>query len=218
MQPIVLLRRLLKLILTCSSSLVCLPSFACVTTPLMSPALQQSVDTAQPILRWAAANDQSYRLQLSLQTPEQGIYFSSDVQVVGGQWQLPAAVTSALSVAKVIISQGCTVHTAADLAAQAPSFFIDLRSSCSVSAESLRLAGRRLEWASNGAASQFKLRIFKHPTQQPAALSLMQTEELQTNAWTLPAGLCQDSSKAVVSIQPLCGQMTGRASAIAVCP
>jgi hypothetical protein len=111
-----------------------IPSFACTQTALLWPEPQKTVDTAQPLLRWAAANTQPYRLQLSLQTPEQGIYFSSDVQTSGGQWQLPPAVNTVLSVVKVIVSQDCDGSSAANLAASAPAFFIDLRGQRSIAA------------------------------------------------------------------------------------
>ena len=197
--------------------LACLPSLACTKVALLWPELQKTVEAAQPVLRWATTNDQPYRIQLSLQTPEQGIYFSSDVQASGGQWQLPAAVNSVLSVAKVIVSQGCTTSTAADLAAAPPTFFIDLRSSCSLMPDSLKLNGQRLEWQASTQANLFRLRVYKSNPSLTDLPTLAQSEELRSATWLLPRDFCHDQGRKVMTVQPICGIVSGRAQAIAAC-
>jgi hypothetical protein len=198
--------------------LVSMPSFACTQTPLLWPERQKTINTAQPVLRWAQANAQPYRLQISLQTPEQSIYFSSDVQVSGGQWQLPPVVASVHSVGKVIVSQGCDSTTTSDLAASAPAFFIDLRSQCSVAPGSLKHDGERFAWQSSPGAAQFKLRVYQSAELAAESSRLVFNTEVSTASWPIPQNFCQDQIRKTLTVQPICGAIAGRALAAPVCP
>lgn len=205
-----------------SSVLCCLivfqPSFACTNTPLLWPEPLKTLDTSQLTLRWAAANDQPYRIQLSLQTPEQGIFYSSDVQITGGQWQLPAAVVSVFTAAKVIVSQGCNTYTAADLAASPPSFFVDLRNACRISPDSLKLTAQRLEWQGSSAATLFRLRIYQNSTNPTAPPNLIRSEDASNTNWLIPKDFCSHPNAKIITVQPICDQITGRPLAAVVCP
>jgi hypothetical protein len=190
-------------------------AIGCEKLSLVVPSVS-TLSVAQPILEWKTAGEKTYRVQVSLQVPEQGIYASYDTQTQAGRWQIPAAVASPLTAVKVLISADCPQLNAQDLAV--PSFFIDLRKSCEVFSGSWRQQDGVIRWQASADATQFVVRRYELK-KSDTNLPLPVTTQLATEPFfRFPVASCAtEDAQVILSVQPVCSGLQGRAVAYAAC-
>lgn len=188
---------------------------ACERFTLTAPARFDTLDTLQPVLRWAGGPAQTYRVQVAALMPEARVVMALDTEVTGNSFRLPAPLPVERAGVKVLVSRGCPQQDAQDLQAQGAWFFVDTRDRCEMDGTTLAQTPQGVTWAKVPAASGYAVRAFEPAAAPDAALVPVSQKEITGTSWALPAGM---RAGHVLTVRALCGGMPGRPVALVLRP
>lgn len=184
---------------------------ACERFTLTAPARFDTLDTLQPVLRWAGGPAQTYRVQLAALLPEARVVMALDTEVTGNSFRLPTPLPVERAGVKVLVSRGCPQQDAQDLQAQGAWFFVDTRGRCTVDGASLVQTPQGVTWQPVAAASAYTVRLFDASATADGALVTVGEKEVTGPVWAAPAGA---RPAQVLTVRAVCGGLPGRPAAL----
>lgn len=184
---------------------------ACERFTLSAPARFDTLDTRQPVLRWAGGPAQTYRVQLAALLPEARVVMALDTEVTGNSFRLPAPLPVERAGVKVLVSRGCPQQDAQDLQAQGAWFFVDTRARCALDGASLTQTPQGVAWQPVAAASAYAVRLFDAPAAADGPLLPVGETQVAGTTWAM-AGNARAAR--VLTVQALCDGVPGRPMAL----
>lgn len=184
---------------------------ACERFALTTPARFDTLDSLQPVLRWAGGPSQTYRVQLSALVPEARVVMALDTEITGNSFRLPAPLPVERVGVKVLVSRGCPQQDAQELQSQGAWFFVDTRGRCAMDAASLVQTPQGAAWEPVAGASAYAVRLFESTANTDGPLPTSGEAEVTGTRWTAPAGVLAGR---VLTVRALCGGLPGRPVAL----
>lgn len=184
---------------------------ACERFTLSAPARFDTLDTRQPVLRWAGGPGQTYRVQLAALLPEARVVMALDTEVTGNSFRLPTPLPVERAGVKVLVSRGCPQQDAQDLQAQGAWFFVDTRGQCTLDGATLVQTPQGARWQAVPAASAYTVRLFDAPASADGPLVSLGESKLAGTTWAAPGGV---RAGQVLTVRALCDGLPGRPVAL----
>lgn len=184
---------------------------ACERFALTAPARFDTLDTLQPVLRWAGGPAQTYRVQLAALLPEARVVMALDTEVTGNSFRLPTPLPVERAGVKVLVSRGCAQQDAQDLQAQGAWFFVDTRGRCAVDGATLVQTPQGASWQPVAAASAYTVRLFDAPAAADGPAVSVGEIKVTGNTWALSSG---ERAPQVLTVRALCDGVPGRPAAL----
>jgi hypothetical protein len=196
---------------------------ACDIVPLTFPAKASRITQLQPELTWNGMPGQAYRVQIAAVLPESRVVWSMDTTTQNTHFRFPVPIPANVAAVKVLVSRDCPLSDAQDIYAQGPAFFVNVRDSCALAANSLRQEQGRLVWQAHPQATAYTLQVFSTQSDATGSIQtkLLSSQQVNEAHWTLPEALTsasrtvQSNSHAIVTVQAICQGLAGPVQVLA---